>query len=167
MKVEVTGAAPLEVEASVLAVPVFEEDVASSKGWFGDLDRRLDGHLAAAARGEDFKGKPDQALSLRTLGRMRAGQVMLVGLGKREAVQGSLPRTGFEALRMAAGKAARTAQGAGATRLAFVALRLPGQTAAEARAVVEGALLGAYRFERYKSEKKKEKGLESLAVLVP
>jgi leucyl aminopeptidase len=167
MKVEVTGAAPLEVEASVLAVPVFEEDVASSKGWFGEIDRRLDGHLAAAARGEDFKGKPDQALSLRTLGRMRAGQVMLVGLGKREAVQGSLPRTGFEALRMAAGKAARTAQGAGATRLAFVALRLPGQTAAEARAVVEGALLGAYRFERYKSEKKKEKGLESLAVLVP
>jgi leucyl aminopeptidase len=167
MKVEVTGGAPLEVEASMLAVPVFEEEVGTAKGWFGELDRRLDGHLATAARGEDFKGKPDQALSIRTLGRMRAGQVLLVGMGKREAAQASLPRSGFEALRMAAGKAARTAQGAGASRLAFVAPRFPGQTAAEARAVVEGALLGAYRFERYKSEKRKDRGLEALTVLVP
>jgi leucyl aminopeptidase len=152
MKVEVTGAAPLEVEASVLAVPVFEEDVGAAKGLFAELDRRLDGHLAAAATGEEFKGKADQVLSLRTLGRLRAGQVAVVGLGKREAGEAALPRTGFEALRAAAGKVARTAQAAGASRLAFAAPRLPGQSAAEARAVVEGALLGAYRFERYKSE---------------
>jgi leucyl aminopeptidase len=167
MKVEVTGAAPLEVEASVLAVPVFEEDVGAAKGLFAELDRRLDGHLAAAARGEEFKGKADQILSIRTLGRMRAGQVAVVGLGKREAGEATLPRTGFEALRAAAGKVARAAQAAGASRLAFAAPRLPGQSAAEARAVVEGALLGAYRFERYKSEKRKEKGLESLAVILP
>jgi len=167
MKVEVVGTAPLEVEASVLAVPVFEEEVASGKGWFGELDRRLDGHLAEAAKGEEFKGKADQSLSLRTLGRLRAGTVLLLGMGKREAVQAALAKTGFEPLRMAAGKGARTAQAAGATRLAFLAPRFPGQTAPEARAVVEGALLGAYRFDRYKSEKKKEKGLESLAVVVP
>jgi leucyl aminopeptidase len=167
MKVEVTGAAPLEVEASVLAVPVFEEDVGAAKGFFAELDRRLDGHLAAAARGEEFKGKADQVLSIRTLGRMRAGQVTVVGLGKREAGEATLPRTGFEALRAAAGKVARAAQASGASRLAFAAPRMPGQSAAEARAIVEGALLGAYRFERYKSEKRKEKGLESLSVVLP
>ncbi len=167
MKVEVTGAAPLDVDAQVLAVPVFEEEVAGPKAWFAELDRRLGGHLSAAARDEDFQGKPDQNLTLRTMDRMKAGQVVLLGMGKRDEAQSALPRSGFEALRMAAGKAARATQKSGSTRLAFVAPRFPGQTAHEARAVVEGALLGAYRFDRYKSEKKKEKRLESLLVLVP
>ncbi|HVP69567.1 MAG TPA: leucyl aminopeptidase [Anaeromyxobacteraceae bacterium] len=167
MKVEVTGAAPLEAEASVLAVPVFEDEVSGNKGWFAEIDRRLSGHLATAAREEEFEGKPDQSLSLRALGKLRAERVMLLGMGGREAAQTSLPRSGFEALRMAAGKASRAAQKAGARRLAFVAPRFPGQTAHEARAIVEGALLGAYRFDRYKSEKKKSKDVDSLLVLVP
>jgi len=167
MKVEVTGAAPLEAEASVLAFPAFEDEIAGNKGWFADLDRRLSGHLSVAAKEEDFEGKPDQSLMLRTLGKIRAERVLLIGMGPREAAQGALPRTGFEALRMAAGKAARAAQKAGASRLAFVAPRFPGQTAHEARAIVEGALLGAYRFDRYKSDKKKPKDIESLTVLVP
>jgi leucyl aminopeptidase len=167
MKVEVTGAAPLEVDASVLAVPVSEEDVAGRKGWFAEVDDRLGGHLAAAIEEEDFKGKPGETVVLRSLGKLRAGQVMLVGLGKREELEKSLPRSGFEALRMAAGSAARAAQKSGARRLAFLAPRLPGQAAHEARAIAEGALLGAYRFERYKSERKNPRGLESLLVVLP
>jgi len=167
MKVEVTGAAPLDAEASVLAVPVFEEEVQGEKGLYAELDRRLSGHLAAAARDEDFEGKPDQCLALRTLGKLRAQQVLLLGMGPREAAQASLPKTGFEALRMAAGKASRAARKAGAKRLAFVAPRFPGQTAHEARAIVEGALLGAYRFDRYKTEPKKGKDTEGLVVLLP
>jgi len=167
MKVEVTGAAPLEAEASVLAIPVFEDEVSGSKGWFAELDRRLSGHLAAAAAEEDFRGKPGESLALRTLGKLRAERVLLLGMGPREAAQASLPRTGFEALRMAAGSASRAAQKAGAVRLAFAAPRFPGQTAHEARAIVEGALLGAYRFDRYKTEKRKAKDVEALTVLVP
>jgi leucyl aminopeptidase len=167
MKVEVVGTAPLEVDASVLAVPVFEDEVESKKGWLGEIDRRLDGHLSAAVKGEDFKGKADQIVALRTLGKLKAGQVLLVGMGKREGTQETFPRSGFEALRMAAGKAARSAQAAGASRMAFAAPRFPGQTALEARAIVEGALLGAYRFDRYKSDKKKDRALDALAVLVP
>lgn len=170
MKIEVTGSGPLEVEASVLAVPVFEGDPADARGLFAEMDRRLDGHLAAAVAEEDFQGKAGQVLQLRTLGRLRAGRLLLLGLGKRDEAERSLARSGFEALRVAAGDAARTAQKGGATRLAFACPRLPGQTAHEARAVVEGALLGAYRFDRYKTEERKKKApprLESLAVIVP
>ncbi|HTP50821.1 MAG TPA: leucyl aminopeptidase [Anaeromyxobacteraceae bacterium] len=167
MKVEVTGAAPLEAEASVLAIPVFEDEVSGGKGWFAEVDRRLSGHLASAAKEEDFEGKPDQSLLLRTLGKLRADRVLLLGMGPRDPAQGALQASGFEALRMAAGKAARGAQKAGATRLAFVAPRFPGQTAHEARAIVEGALLGAYRFDRYKSDRKKARDVEQLIVLVP
>ncbi len=146
---------------------MFEDEVSGNKGWYAELDRRLAGHLAAAAGEEDFQGKPGESLSLRTLGKLRADRVLLLGMGTREAAQAALPRTGFEALRVAAGNAARIAQKAGAVRLAFVAPRFPGQTAHEARAIVEGALLGAYRFDRYKTEKKKAKEVEALSVLVP
>ncbi|MBS1109802.1 MAG: Leucyl aminopeptidase [Anaeromyxobacteraceae bacterium] len=169
MKIEVTGSGPIEVEASVLAIPVFEGDPADPKGIFAEIDRRLDGHLAAAAAEEEFQAKAGQTLALRTMGKLRAERLLLVGLGKRDGSETALPRAGFEPLRLAAGDAARHAQKCGAKRLAFVAPRLPGQTAHEARAIVEGALLGAYRFDRYKTEEKKKKPrlLESLLVVVP
>jgi leucyl aminopeptidase len=168
MKVELSSGAPLEVDAALLAVPVFEEEMAEpSKGLVGDLDRRTGGHLAIAARDEEFTGKPGQALLFNGLGKPRAARVMLLGLGKRDAAAESLPRSGHEALRMAAGKAGRAAWAAGAARLAMVAPRLPGTAAGAARAIVEGALLGAYRFDRYKSEKKRLHAVQSLAVLLP
>ncbi len=169
MKIEVTGTGPLEVDASVLAVPVFEGDAADPKGIFAEIDRRLGGHLASAATEEDFQGKTGQVLSIRTLGKLKASRVLLLGLGKREGAERVLPLAGFEPLRLAAGDAARLAQKGGATRLAFASPRLPGQTAHEARAIVEGALLGAYRFDRYKTEEKKKKPrlLESLVVALP
>ncbi len=169
MKIEVTGSGPLEVDASVLAVPVFEGDAADPRGLLAEIDRRLDGHLVAASAEEDFQGKAGQSLALRTLGKLRADRLLLLGMGKREGVEAALPRAGFEPLRLAAGDAARHAQKAGARRLAFVSPRLPGQTAHEARAVVEGALLGDYRFDRYKTEerKKKPRQVESLVVVVP
>jgi len=168
MKVELSGAAPLEVDAAFLAVPVFEEEMADSgKGLVGEIDRRIGGHLAAAARDEDFGGKAGQSLLLHGLGKLKAARVMLLGLGKRDAAAEALPRSGHEALRMAAGKAARAAWKAGASRMAMAAPRLPGTAAGAARAIVEGALLGAYRFDRYKSEKKHPHSPQSLAVLLP
>jgi leucyl aminopeptidase len=168
MKIEVTGAAPLDVDGSVLALPVFEEDVAEGTGLFADADKRLAGHVAAAAAEEEFQGKPGQSLALRTFGKVRAGRLLLVGLGKREGAETALPRAGFEPLRVAAGDAARQAQKAGASRLVFAAPRLPGQTAHEARAIAEGALLGGYRFDRYKTEeRKKARHVATLAIAVP
>lgn len=156
MKVELTGASPLELECSLLALPVFEEEASDPrKGPLGEVDRRLGGHLSAAAREEEFQGKPDQSLLLHGLGRLEATRVMLLGLGPRERAAQELPRVGFEPLRLAAGKAARAAQKVGAQRLGIGSPRLAGASGAAARALVEGALLGAYRFDRYKSEKKK------------
>jgi leucyl aminopeptidase len=168
MKVDLSGAAPLEVDVALLAVPVFEEEMAEpGRGLVGEIDRRLGGHLSTAARDEEFTGKADQSLLLHALGKLGAARVMLLGLGKRDDAAAELPRSGHEALRMAAGKAARAAWKAGAQRVAMAAPRLPGTAAGAARAIVEGALLGAYRFDRYKSEKKRSHAAQTLAVLLP
>jgi leucyl aminopeptidase len=165
-KVDLSGAAPVDVAAGLLAVPVFEEDAASRlRGLAADLDARLDGHLARAAKEERFAGKPDQQLALHTLGRLPAARVLLLGLGPR-ARAGALMAAGLEPLRAAAGRAARAAVKAGAGSLA---LALPPDlpAAPAARAAVEGALLGSYRFGKYKTKADEGGALARVTVALP
>ncbi len=168
MKVEITAAAPHELPAALLALPVFEEDLADGpRGLVAEIDRRLGGHLAAAARGEDFTARPDSSLILHTLGRLPAERVVLLGLGKRPQALRSLGATGFEPLRMAAGTAGRAARKAGGGRMAVALPRASGAATAAARAAVEGTLLGAYRFDRYRTEKRPADALTGLTLAVP
>jgi leucyl aminopeptidase len=167
LSVEATGAAPLRVEADALALPVFVEDLRGAGGPVHALDAALGGALLAAARAERFEGKPGQELQLPTLGRAAAGRVVLVGLGRRDGAPGP-GRDGFEALRAAAGKAARIAAKAGARSLAVaVPAGGDGDVAPAARAAAEGALLGAYAFLRYKTERKDAPRLQAVRIAVP
>jgi leucyl aminopeptidase len=165
-RVELTGASPAKIEAGLLAVAVFEEDLAKrTAGVALALDHALAGHLSRAAKEERFRGKADQSLLLHTMGRLPATRLMLLGLGSR-AGAGAIAGAGFEPLRMAAGKSARTAVKAGASRLA-IALPEELAPAGAARAAVEGALLGAYRFDRYRSEERDEPRLREVALALP
>jgi len=91
--------------------------------------------------------------------------VVLLGMGPASTAAG-WGAEGFEPLRLAAGKAARAGRGG---RLVVALPELPAaDLPGAARAVVEGALLGAYRFDRYRSEKKrKEAAFDALTVAVP
>src|SRR5690242_13720439 len=111
-----TGSPALRIEADALAVPVFQEDLRGA-GPVKDVGVLLDGDLAALARAERFEGKAGQELSLPTLGRAPAARVILSGLGPRAEARHAGDGA-HEALRMAAGKAARTASRAGARSLA-------------------------------------------------
>ena len=153
-QVELSQAAVTSIRADVLAVPLFAEEVAGEpEGLLAALDQAVEGHLLRATRAERFTGKADTALSLATLGRLPAARLLLLGLGPRQG-SAALAGAGFEALRMAAGRAGRAALQAGGGTLA---LALPAELAGEgvARAAVEGALLGAYRFDRYRSSARK------------
>ncbi len=168
--IEATGSAPLRVEADALVLPVFEGDLraGSASGAIGALDALLGGALRTAARAERFEGKTGQELQLPTLGRAAAARVILVGLGARDGAGALLRRGGFEPLRTAVGGAARSALKAGARALAVaVPDGAPHDLPAAARAAAEGALLGAYAFLRYKTEKKPVARLESVRITVP
>jgi leucyl aminopeptidase len=168
ISLEATGAAPLGIAADALALPVFEEDVGGrGAGLVRELDGRLGGALLAAARAERFDGKAGKELWLPTLGRLPAARLVLLGLGPRAKAAEALSRTGFEPLRMAAGRAARGAAKAGARALAIAVPAGAGEVAAAARAAAEGALLGAYAFRRYKSRKDAPRGLARVQVAVP
>jgi len=122
-------------------------------------DDGLRDELAAEMRAEGFRGQAGDRVLWNADGRYGSRRFLVLGLGKECAVPG-------EAIRAGGARAARQAAAFSAKRLA---LRLPGEgpggSAAEARAAAEGALLGAYRFDRYLHDpSRRETGLTGLEI---
>ncbi|WP_242395424.1 leucyl aminopeptidase [Anaeromyxobacter oryzisoli] len=166
--VRASGAPALEIEADLLALPVFEDELrGGGAGQVRALDALLDGAVRAAAKAERFEGKAGQELRLDANGKVPAGRVLLLGLGARAKASEALAASGYEPLRAAAGQAGRAAVKLGAKALAVAIPELGGGDAAlAARASAEGALLGAYAFRRYKTDDRPP-ALAALIVGVP
>jgi leucyl aminopeptidase len=158
VKVEVT-AGPLEtVKADALVVGVYAEEK-RLRDAAARLDKALGGQLAEILAAERFAAKPAHVTHAHTGGRTPARRVVVVGLGKRAELT-------LETVRRAASAGLRCARDLGAKSVAMEALgdRLPAR--ARAHAVTEGAILGAYAFDRYKREKA-EKRVTALSVVEP
>jgi len=161
MKVTLAKADAVTAKADLLAVPVFagpelgpgaEEAVAA-----------LGAPVAPLLEGRGFTGKTGETAVLPTLGRLPATVLLLVGVGERAKVDA-------EALRRAAAAVVRQGRGA---RKAVTTLpqALPADPAGAVRAVTEGALLAAYRFDKYKKARadgaKPAAELAALAMVAP
>ncbi len=131
-----------------MAVAVYEEDLRGKDGVVAKLDKALRGVLRAVIAAEEFKAKAEQSLTLHTHQRIKASRLLLVGLGSRKAST----EDKLDIFRDAASRAVKSGERAGAKSVAFS--WEAEELAAEARAVAEGALLGSYRYDRYKSDKK-------------
>ena len=124
-------------------------DVAACFAYEGDREPRgvqtssLRRELAAEMKKEGFRGRRGESVVWNADGKYASRRFLVVGLGRPTDPS-------YEALRQGSARAARTAGKLGARSLA---LRLPPVGAAEApaetRAAVEGALVGAYHFDRY------------------
>ncbi len=128
----------LDVDALVVAVaqrngaPILLDD--------GALPNALADPLTAALLPLGVTGAVDEVVRVPTGDDVVAPVVVLTGIGG-----GASRGPAHEALRRAAGAALRTLDGA-----RRVALVLPAEAVEELQAVAEGALLGAYRFGRYR-----------------
>lgn len=129
-----------------------EADVAACFAYEGDREPRgvrspaLRRELGARMKAEAFSGRRGESVVWNADGRYRSRRFLVVGLGKP-----TVPS--FEAVRKGCARAARMAGTFAATSLALRLPPVPGsQAASEARAATEGALLGAYRFDRYLTE---------------
>jgi leucyl aminopeptidase len=109
-----------------------------------DADAALGGALTATLAALGASGKQDEVTRIATAGRLAAPLIAAVGLG--QAGDGAQPDP--ESLRRAAGAAVRSLA---AGKAASIALALPARDSAETEAVALGALLGGYRFDRYRT----------------
>jgi leucyl aminopeptidase len=122
------------------------------------LDAALHGALGKALERGDFAGKAGEVAPLHADG-IAAGRVLLVGLGKQ---------VDLEALRRGAGAAVRAtvARKGQSVTLVTPGLRRPAPEPA-AQALAEGAILGGYRFDRYRTTGERPAPLERCALLAP
>jgi leucyl aminopeptidase len=148
--------APVGTRADVLVL--FAEEAPRPNGAVAEVNQALSGQLVRAATEEGFRGKVDQTFVLHTHGRLPAARVVLVGTGPRN-------RMDAEALRQAAGRGVKAAQ---KLRARSVAMAVPGNPSESLRPVAEGAALGAYRFDQYRTEGREERvPLEAVRFLLP
>ncbi|BCS54362.1 leucyl aminopeptidase [Geobacter sp. SVR] len=156
MKIDVISTSPLKYATPALVIGCFED---GSDELFTACDAALDGCLSRLAATREFSGKLNSTRLIHTLGRLPAERLLLVGLGKRDALND-------ERLRQAAGNAVQALR---AARVANFASALPlagADTALEA--ACEGALLGSYSFDEYKTKDRAERFLfEGMTLLLP
>jgi leucyl aminopeptidase len=134
---------PEATEADVLGFAVPEEG-ASLPGSARRLDERLGGRLGRLANGGEIRGRRGKVLFLHTDGDLSARHVAAIGVGEEDEIDA-------DALRAAAASAAHAAEDVGGTFAWLLDGTLPLPLPEQARAVVEGVLLGAYDSGRWKT----------------
>jgi leucyl aminopeptidase len=162
MKVDVSVKAPVAAPGDALVLERYaDEDGLGPEA--RRVDAALGGLLALALRDERFEARVAEVADLHTGGRLTARRVLVVGLGPRRECTA-------ETIRRAAAGVARRARDLAATSLTIPVLggRARGLgMAARAQATAEGALLGLYRFDRYKEKGRGDRALAGLTLLVP
>ncbi|MDQ4130226.1 MAG: leucyl aminopeptidase, partial [Actinomycetota bacterium] len=133
----VTSTDPLQLAVDALAVPVFQGAIEAPGT---ELALRALG-LAEVPRDARFRGKLGEIQSLAAPG-LPCGRVILLGLGRMDELRD-------ETIRRAAGSLTRAL--AHEVRDVATTLPLVHPSVGTLRAAAEGALLGAYSFDRYRS----------------
>jgi leucyl aminopeptidase len=138
LKINLAGTDPrrLAVDLLVVGVPEGKERPREVR----DVLAALGPAAAKAFKRAEFTGKKTQSVEIPGGGRVRAERVLAVGLGNAQDVS-------VADVRRLAARAARAASHQRAVSLGIV---LPSVAGVE-RVAAEGAVLGAYRFERYKT----------------
>jgi leucyl aminopeptidase len=154
--VEVT--LPGQEEPDILAVPVSEDgsDALSRAGRV--VDENLGGRLSALLANGEVRGELGRTLLLYTDGDVRARRVMTTGIGRIDGVDA-------DALRTAAAAVARAGADVGGTLGWPVDERLALAADDQARAVVEGVVIGSYAPDRWKTEPPKRRAFERIVIL--
>jgi leucyl aminopeptidase len=144
MRVEVATAPPEDVEADVLAAPVVFP-ARPLAGSAADVDQRLRGLLGRLVEEGEVTGEVRSAPLVHLNGEIRAHRLAPAGVGELEHFDA-------DALRSAAAAVAQAADELAETLAWLVDESLPLPPDEQAKAIVDGTLLGAYDPGRWKSD---------------
>jgi leucyl aminopeptidase len=141
-------------------------------GLLKQIDGLLNGALTAAFKSKRFEGKLNQIFQQSVCGLMGAGSIIIVGLGKSKDIK-------EEQIRQASGTGAKAAEKSRHNKVAVFLdekdAGKPGKSnqiksgSPVAAALTEGALLGLYHFDQYKSQDKDDppSRINEITILAP
>lgn len=136
IEIDAVAPRPAETPADVVAFLVLDPPALGEAG--AQLDEALGGRLGRLLDDGELKGTPGRVTVLHTLGEIPARRVLAAGAGKADALDADVVRT-------AAARVAVRAAGSGGGAVAWVIderLRIPAEE--QARAIVEGTVLGSF-----------------------
>jgi len=150
-----------KVRADAEIAGIFE----STRTLAGDLaaiNEALGGTVSKLIEKGEIKGKLGETTVIHSLGNISSARVVVLGLGKRQEFT-------KDRLRQAIAEVSRLLQKKGVSRIAAC---IPDVSAIDIpidgtiQAITEGAILGTYSFDKYKTKGKKEVGkIESLQIV--
>jgi leucyl aminopeptidase len=151
--IEVT--APGEGEPDALALPFPAEPSSRFSNGARELDGQLSGRLQRLADSGELKGELGKTVVLHTDGELNARRVVVAGVGQKDELDA-------DALRTAASAVAHRVADVGGTLAWLLDESLPLSLDEQARAIVEGTMLGSYSPARWKTQEKPELQVEKI-----
>src|SRR6266849_581860 len=143
------------LDTDALVSYVFEE-ADPVQGRIAEVDHAAAGLLRKLAKSGELTGKMLEFTLVHTPAGLKAARLLLVGAGKREQWNSAT-------LRKVAGAALRYLKSRSVKNLALL-LREGHATEESAQVVTEGALTADFESDKYKTEKKNDKKIESVSI---
>jgi leucyl aminopeptidase len=130
-------------------------------GTLADIDKALDGAVGKLLKQGEIKGKVNELTTVHTIGRLPASRVIIAGLGDKKSLDSAK-------VRQAAATACRLGKKQGLKHLSLAdpaALTENISVAETGQALVEGAILGGYGFEKYHTRKDNPDKLDKITIV--
>jgi len=164
MEIKVLKSSLTDVSCDLLVVNLFE-GVKTPSGGTGAVNKALDNLISSyVIEKEGFKGKLNEIYVLPTYGKFGADKVIIVGLGKAEEFN-------LNKIRQVSAKVIKRAKALKAKKICSIlhGAGIAGLPAFGcAQMIAEGAIIGDYAFDKYKSKKEEDNGkteIESLEII--
>ncbi len=144
------------VETDALVSYAFEE-TDQVQGRIAEVDQSAGGLLRKLAKSGELTGKTLELTMVHAPAGLKAARLLLVGAGKREQFNSAT-------LRKIAGAALRYLKSRSVKRFAFL-VREGDATEESAQVIAEGALAADFESDKYKTDKKNEKNIDSVSIV--
>jgi leucyl aminopeptidase len=150
-----------DADVQALAVAVFKDERAD-EGLLKELDEAAGGVVRSVIESEELKGKEGETAYIHLAGEggVKARRLLLVGVGERESY-------GLGQVAQMAGAAARLLRGRNVKSVGLLARAPESLDAARAAsAAVEGAIIGLFDTDKYRTVEKEERTIERLVLVI-
>jgi leucyl aminopeptidase len=159
MDVTVSARAYAEEDAQALAVAVFKDEKAD-EGFLKELDAATAGVVRSVIESGELKGKEGETVYVHLMGnsKLKAQRLLLIGIGEQSDY------TAAQVSQMA-GAATRFLRGKNVKSIAF-APRAGGDIENIVAAAAEGAIMGLFEPDKYRTTDKEERTIDRLTIVV-
>ncbi len=159
MKIKFDNKLALDISSDIIILGLFDEKTNKDKN-YNAINKALKNTISSYVLGtEEFKPKFLSTYTLHTFGQLNTPKVLIIGLGEKE-------KFNSDKTRQVAIKISQKLKEFKNITNTVIAIPIIKNEQATIQAITEGLILGNYKFDKYKSEKSKDK-LKNIVLSCP